>query len=49
MVKEQTHAQVGVNEIVPLEFAYVAAICTVDMCAAVRDGLSGHTCFCCHL
>jgi hypothetical protein len=43
MVKGQTHAQLGVNEIVTLEFAYLAAICTVDKYAAVRDGLSGHT------
>jgi hypothetical protein len=35
MVKGQTHAQLGVIEIVTLEFAYLAAICTVDMFAAV--------------
>jgi hypothetical protein len=43
MVKGQTHAQLGMNEIVTLKFSYLAAISTVDMYVAVRAGLSGHT------
>jgi hypothetical protein len=43
MVNGQTHAQLGMNELVTPKFAYVAAICTVDVHVAVRAGLSGRT------
>jgi hypothetical protein len=42
-VKRQTYAQLGMNEIVTLKFAYLAAICTVDIYVAVRAGLARHT------
>jgi hypothetical protein len=48
-VKQQTYAQLGMNKIVTLEFAYLSLICTVDIYVLVRAGLSEHTLFCCHL